>query len=189
MTSKARANACCQAVRPFICWQRLVVRAGSLDSIGPREDTEVMAMDKHRVSAGAFAIAVLFLMPSIAGAQSVSIELVEARAMTVGRAAPASQPTNTIERTSTNQERSAAAQTSAPASGHRTSLRESARRGEHAAVHRRSSSRDDVRMGRAAAAGSVRCQSDVAEHRQQRRGATHGGPANAGGNGKGANAE
>lgn len=148
-----------------------------------------MAMEILMTFTGTVAAIALHLLPNVAVAQS--IELVEARAMTVGGSSTATQRDNsaasTAERSSSEGRQSAAMQSSASTIEHR-SLREAARREGHSATHRRSVAREEVRIGKSDATRSARWQSDVAEHRQQRRGAAQGGPANAGGNRKGANA-
>ncbi|HMA96387.1 MAG TPA: hypothetical protein VKP30_27060 [Polyangiaceae bacterium] len=147
-------------------------------------------MEKQMTFAGTVAAVALLLLPNVAVAQS--IELVEARAMTVGGSSTATQrdnsATSAAERSSSAGEQRAASQSGTSTTESRTSLREAARREGHSAAHRRNVARDDVRIGKSDATHSKRWQSDVAEHRQQRRGAAQGGPANAGGNGKGPNA-
>lgn len=150
-------------------------------------------MEKCATFAGAAAVAALTLLPTVASAQSVSIELVEARAMTAARPSAASQQDDAAaagpaERRTSAQGQSATAPTHARAAERRSALREAARREVHSVAHQRNPLRDNTSMGKSDAVGSARCQSDIAEHRQQRRGAAQTGPANAGGNGKGANA-
>src|SRR5512145_2829723 len=125
-----------------------------------------MAMEKPRMFTGMVAAVALLLLPNVAVAQS--IELVEARAMTVGGSSVVTQKdnptTSTDERPSGAGEQRAASQSGTSTTERRTSLREAARREGYSAAHRRSVARDDVRIGKTDATRSARWQSDVAEH-------------------------
>lgn len=109
--------------------------------------------------------------------------------MASNRTPASSQPSSALKGSSFTRDANTSAQLSPPAE-QRSTLREAARRAaQHGAMDRRSPKRDDARLGNATAAGrSARRQADVAEHRQQQRGAAQMGPAHAEGNGKGADA-